>query len=388
MPTAVDYVQEFGNVPFSEKPFCDADNIALCGVFYAHVENVLSDEFEENPKTLGQVAEELFAYNNHKHIAYGLILPKSISKRLTEMGKQPRYKDLKITACRTVYSIENTVQFAAVTVILPDNTAVILYRGTDDTLTGWIEDFDLLLKKGIPSHKLSLDYLNYIAAKHDGNIILAGHSKGGNIALYAAINCSDEIRERITKVYNNDGPGFYDYSNFRKPSYNDILPKYRHIIPKSSFVGMLLRHDNDYTVVDSKVPTGLLQHDIASWQIKDGEIVTLPELSFLGKLTDISIDSLLTISTWEQFEAVYEILCSTLESSGQTSLMGMAKNLRTTVKGIVNNWGEIEDDVKSVFYRTVGMIAKTVFGSVKEATGKAAEAPEAQPETTTETATA
>lgn len=349
MPGTDEYLRQFGNVSFSERPFCDADNIALCEVFYMHLENVVSKSFDDEPMNFADACSRLFEFNGNKHKPVGLVINRAVSVKLMNMAKYPRFAEMKICACRHVYGEHPAVQFDCATFILPDGTNVVIFRGTDDTIAGWNEDLDIYTKKSIPSYKLSVDYLTELSEKRTGDIIICGHSKGGNVALYAGLNCSAEIADRIKLLFNNDGPGFHDLRPFATPAYRELLPKYRHIIPQSSFVGMLLAHDDDYTVIKSSRLMGLLQHDLATWQIKDGEIVTT-KLTLLGKLNDRGLADLILRISDEQSETANAVAAALLGSSGSRDLTGLVKNGVASLRGINAAWRSLDNDTKEKFF--------------------------------------
>ena len=181
-------------------------------------------------------------------------------------------------------------QFFAMTVHLDSDSLIILFRGTDNTVTGWKEDFDMAYEDEVPSQAEALRYLELIASKYHGDIIISGHSKGGNLAVYAAANCSDSIRRRIRTVYNNDGPGFNEHSRTRK-RVEEIRERIVTVVPESSMIGMLLDHSSDYLIVASSYRL-IFQHDPYSW-LFDG-----PHFKYVPKRSEDSILFENVISSW------------------------------------------------------------------------------------------
>ena len=370
-----EFISKYGDISFTEMPFCDADNVALCEVFYMPLEKVVSPNFDDEPKGFGEVCNDMFNYMGHKHKALGLMITKTPSIKLMEMSRHRRYAEMKVAACQAVFDTEPAVQFAAATFILPDGTLVVPFRGTDDTLAGWKEDIDIYVRKGIPSHQLAVDYLEQAAKKFDGDIIVCGHSKGGNVALYAALNCSEEVRSRIRYLYNNDGPGFVDYSLYATDAYREILPKYRHFVPDSSMVGMLLAHDDDYTVIRSTRHLGALQHDMATWQVSGSELETKPGLTKMAQLTDLSLMEIISRVNDEQSAVVDKVIGKIIDATGEICLMDFAKNIVPAVGGAVKAWKGIDDETKTAFKNTfkgAGKILKDAVKTVKEETAPAA----------------
>lgn len=360
-----EYINQFGSISFNERPFGDADNIALCEVFYMPLEKVVSESFDDEPLCFEDVCNSLFELNGCEHKAVGLVINRGISEKLMKMASTPRFSQMKVLACKHIYDEEPAVQFDAATFILPDGVNVVIFRGTDDTIAGWKEDLDIYTKKYIPSYKYSVEYLEEAAQKLEGDIIVCGHSKGGNVALYAALNCSTEVADRIKLLYNNDGPGFHDLRPFATPAYRELLPRYRHLIPQSSFIGMLLAHDDDYTVVKSSRLMGMLQHDLATWQISDGELVTT-KLSLLGKLNDRGLADLILRISDEQSDTVNAVTAALLGSSDEKDLTGLVKNANSALRGINAAWRSLDSDIKKKFFAIFKGSAALLVGAARE----------------------
>lgn len=349
MPTSSEFIKEYGDVSFTEMPFCDIDNAALCQIFYLPLEKTAPNSFEEEPVSFTEVYNKYYALCGEKHKAVGLVLPKAISVLAMEMAGTKRYSEIKVLGATETFTVDPPVQFGAATFILPDGTNVVMFRGTDDSLIGWVEDMDIYTKKGIPSHQLAVDYLNEAAEKLQGDIIVCGHSKGGNVALYGAMNCKQEVRDRIRYLYNNDGPGFHNFDFIDTPAYKELLPRYRHFIPQSSLVGVLLAHDDDYTVVKSRWQTGPLEHDIGSWMIDGTEFIKKDELSPLGKINDIGFGNLILKVTDEQNVILDKVVTSVVKGTGELYILGFVKNLVPALKGGAAAWKEIDDETKTAF---------------------------------------
>lgn len=334
MSNYMDYVERYGDISFTEKPFCDGDNVALCGMYYMPFEQVVSDSFDDEPKPYKQASDELFALRGYKHKPVGLVLLKNISELMVLMSRYKRFQEMKMVACVNVFEKDPDVQFNACTFILPDDTLVVIFRGTDDSLRGWKEDFDILVKDSIPSQKLAVDYLESVAQKFSGDIIICGHSKGGYVAQYGALNSKKEVRDRIKCIYNNDGPGFSDYTYLTSDVYKELLPRYKHFVPQSSLIGMLLCHDDDYTVIKSNKLSGPLEHDLVSWQYDGDTLKTVSDLTTIGKLTDMALYNLVKGLGDNQKKAFDEVLTGILDGTGQVGLLDVKDNVIESLKGV------------------------------------------------------
>lgn len=361
MANVMDYIKKYGDISFCDMPFGEADNVALCGMYYMPFDKVVSDSFEDEPVDYKTASDEIFELRGRKHTPVGLVLLKNISEQMVLMSKYKRFQEMKVVAAVRVYEKAPAVQFEAATFLLPDGKIVVLFKGTDDTLTGWKEDFDILTKKGIPSNSLSIEYLEKAAKNFDGNIIVCGHSKGGFIAQYAALYSSKEVRDRIEVVYNDDGPGFWDYSYLESETYAEMLPKYRHFVPQSSFIGMMLAHDNDYEIIKSNQILGPLQHDLNSWQFSGKKLVRAEELTDMGKMNDGVLRDLVGGLDDESEKVLDAVLDKVLSGVNQTGLLDVKKNFVPALKGGVEAWRSLDRDTQKKFLKIFSDTPEIVF---------------------------
>ena len=287
MPGINEYIEQFGNRSFTELPFSDADNLVFSQLAYLDFETIVSPSFNAEPQPFSDVCNRLFAAHGYRHSPLGLVLPKDASVNSMRMAIQKRYSEMKVWAAKTAYGRSPALQFSAVTFLLPTGEAVVAFRGTDDTLAGWIEDMDIFLRDDIPAHACAVSYLKEVAAHTEGELILCGHSKGGHLALFSAVTADESIRNRIRLVFNNEGPGFRNYDLFATKAYHDLVPRYRHFVPHASIIGMMLAHDYDYKAVFSTKRFPLFQHDMASWQIVNGAVITRSDVAKISKIIDI-----------------------------------------------------------------------------------------------------
>lgn len=372
MPTTDEYIEQFGDVSFDERPFCDADAIALCEIVYMPIELAVTERFTDEPVTLAKAAEELFRINNYKNKKLGLFITAAPGKKIMKMSKTKRFGEMKITAAKALYSKNPAIQFGAFTFIMPNGNNIIVFRGTNDDIAGWKEDADLFCRKKSPSYDLANEYLCNAAEYLEGNFTICGHSKGGNIALYIALTCSEEIRKRICGVYNNDGPGYYNHEIFKTGSYEEILPHYRHIIPSSSLIGVLLAHDYDFIAVKSNKHIGLLQHDMGTWQIKDGAIEAVYSNDKVSKTMDLWLAHVFTnVAANHSCEALDEMLTVITDGIGAKTLTDFSHSVITSIKEGIGAYktipGNVKKSVKSSLSGSLSLLTNSISTVNKKA---------------------
>ena len=305
MADLFDYLIWRGDLPMDLVPPNPVDTLILSALSYLDYDGLVPGDFL-HPVPL-HVVEEAFAAMPDRDER---VRVKRDADLLAACAATERFGHLKLAFYRSELLPQMQSQFAALTWLLPDGTAMITYRGTDMTITGWKEDFNMSFQSSVPAQEKALWYLEAFARVHMGPIRLTGHSKGGNLAVYAAARTVPENQERILSVHNHDGPGFHS-AMLREPGYREILERVRTFVPQSSVVGMLLEHEEPYTVVKSR-QLSLLQHEPYSWEVQGGDFVRMEEVDDSSRFVDQTIKQWLSTTSMEErnafVDAVYELL--------------------------------------------------------------------------------
>ena len=305
MANLFDYLLWRGDLPMELVPPNPVDTLILSELCYLDLGGLVPQDFV-HPVPLNVVAEAFGARPDRGERDR----VKQDGQLLAACAKSRRFGQLRLIFYRSELLPEMQSQFAACVWLLPCDTALLTYRGTDMSLAGWKEDFNMSFQSSVPAQEKALRYLEAFARVHEGPIRLAGHSKGGNMAVYAAACCQPELQERILSVHNHDGPGFHS-AMLASPGYRAILPKVRTFLPQSSVVGMLLEHEEPYTVVKSR-QVSLLQHEPYSWEVLGGDFVKMEEVDENSRLLDKTIKTWLagrTLAERNEFvDALYDLL--------------------------------------------------------------------------------
>lgn len=305
MADLFDYILWRGDLSFKQDPPNRVDALIFSALCYISFGGSV-EECPDIPISLRDVSEEFL----RKTDAEQRCRVKSDMSLLMAAAESNRFGNALLLQYRSILLPEEETQFAAVTFLLDDNSGFIAFRGTDYSLVGWKEDFNMTFQETIPAQRLALEYTTEIAAKYNMPLRLGGHSKGGNLAVFAAVKSEPEVRSRIQKVYNHDGPGFTEYV-MTDPAYKEIAPRVRTIIPQSSVIGMLLEHEEPYTIIKSKT-IGLLQHDPYSWEVMGKDFIPMQEITADSHFTNLTIRKWLADMTIEErneiVDTVYELL--------------------------------------------------------------------------------
>jgi len=277
MPNLFDHIRKYGAVSFDDRPFDALDSMALTQVVYMPMEGM---DLREGQATLA----DLRAYIDQTW-------PEKFSdpyqrkrRELTNLcAESARYAGIRLYRYVNHIDPRQETQFCACTFILPFGSRYVAFRGTDLTIAGWKEDLNMSFQP-VPAQREAVEYVETAATRFGGELMLGGHSKGGHLAVYAAAHVNAETQARLQCVYSFDGPGV-DEDTLAGDGYAGIRERIESYIPQSSVVGMLLCYHPVYRVVKSS-SIGLLQHDVLTWQIRDGAFELLDGLDLGTRMTD------------------------------------------------------------------------------------------------------
>lgn len=319
MNDVLTYIEWRGDLSFSQSGFNEVDNLIFSLLSYFDFKDILPKP-GKGELTLERASQLYFQGGDVPSRPSEVSNSgKTLQWMLYAMANCRRYRKLKLASAVDVFDKEKVTQFYAICIHINRNRAYLSFRGTADDLAGWKEDFLLACIPEIPSQREALNYLEQIAALYpEKTFILGGHSKGGNLAVYAAANAPEELQKRIVAVWSNDGPGFQN-ETLLSEGYQRIAYAVHHIVPKSSVVGMLLAHDEHYKIVDSS-QIGLLQHDGFSWVVSGNHFNELEELTIQSVKADRAISKWLQGLSLEERRQFVDCLFDVLYASGATTL--------------------------------------------------------------------
>ena len=362
MANILDYLDWRGDLQISERGFNEVDNLLLAELSYLDFGGIVPPGFDA-PVPLQEAMRRYDVLREHESM--GVLVPDQIPELGRRMAASVRFSGLLLCGYENKIDDETQTQFSALTLLLPDGTAYVAFRGTDDTIVGWKEDFNIGFLPTVPAQREAADYLRAAAAAYPSSPLRAGgHSKGGNLAVYSAVWCGEAVQNQLMAVYNNDGPGFHA-SLLGLPEHRRIAGKILTLLPESSVVGMLLEHEEDYQVVRSS-QIGLMQHDGFSWQVLGTHFVHLSGLTGGGKLIDETLRKFIGGLSQEQriqfIDALFEILTCTdaetltdLKEGGFRTVYSMFKTVR-----------RLDKDTRSALASTLGLLVRSGAKSIGE----------------------
>lgn len=321
MSNIIDYMEWRGDVPLNACGFNEIDNIILASVTFVDFGGIVPEgidaepiSFEGSMRAFERVSEE------RKYL--GVLQPSYLLDVARAAAKCPRFKETRLVGFVNEVDEAALKQFSAVTFLLDDGSIYVAFRGTDDTIVGWKEDFTMGFQVPIPAHTRAVEYLEQVAETYSGAIMVGGHSKGGNIAMWAAANCNDATRGRIVTAYNNDGPGFLP-EVIQSDKFKDMADRIVTFVPQSSVVGMLLDQSPICHIIKS-TQIGILQHDPMSWEVKGTKFVYVDKRARSVAQSDEKTKKWLYSMEPAQRQKIMETMFAVIESTGAKTLTDLA----------------------------------------------------------------
>ncbi|MDR2176990.1 MAG: DUF2974 domain-containing protein [Treponema sp.] len=358
-----DYINWRGDLDFHKAPFNSVDNIILTHISYFPFDNIVPGPEDAGGITIAAAAKKISHILQKKPDAFDdEIVFRDDPALLAAMGSSGRYGNLELRGFVNQIDPEAEKQFSALTILGCGKMSLICYRGTDNTIIGWKEDFNMSFSPVIPAQREAVLYLEKMAAKIKGPLYLGGHSKGGNLAVYAAAFCAAKTRRRIRAIYSNDAPGF-SRAVIESPGFLEIRDRIQSFVPQSSIVGMLFEHDENCTVVKSS-QTGLMQHDVFSWELGRDDVIRVKEISqgsaFLNRTLRDWLNGLEREQRRRFVDALYEILISAETSS----MRKLGNDWLKKASLMIQAYNGIDDATKKLIAKTISAFFKAARNNI------------------------
>lgn len=355
MSDMFDYLEWRGDLTFQQAPVNMVDNLLFSCMAYVVLHEIVGGMHNGDTKTIAEAAMEFAALTEEAKN----LRDKNDERIFIAMAQTARFGDLQLQYYVQQIDLVTEKQFAAITIALDDGSHFVAYRGTDYSVIGWKEDFNMTFVSGVPAQLEAVKYLNAVAERTAGPLYVGGHSKGGNLAIYAAAFCEPEVQARIVAIYNNDGPGFLA-DVISSSGYQAICNRIYTYVPQTSFFGLALEHEEDYIVIES-TERFLMQHDPYSWSVKGAEFVYLEEVTPSGKFLDQTVRGWLAGLSAEQREqfvdAVYEILAH----EDALTLQETAKHWLSNAGELIQTLRNVDDETSEMMQRTLKLLGQSIL---------------------------
>lgn len=313
MANIMDYLDWRGDLSFESSEFNEVDNLILAQLVYVDFAGIVPKLGSGEKITLKEASSLFFETHDEKEILERVSMTKMAAFVMKKMAETRRFGEILLSDYVDDISDEEQSQFSVVCITLEDGSLFVSFCGTDSTIVGWREDFNMGYLAVTPGQLKAVDYLNQVVTPEYQVVRVGGHSKGGNLSVYASVNCKPEIQEKIVQVFSNDGPGV-SKEVMESEAYQRMLPKITTILPEESIVGMLLEHQEDFKVVHS-TQSGLQQHDAMSWEVLGNSFVYAEQMAAQSILLDKTMKAWLYQLEEEERKQIVETVFGMLEEA-------------------------------------------------------------------------
>ena len=350
MGNIITYVKE-NLKTFEEEPFNEVDNLVLSTLSYAYM-----PKLDEVKGFEGLSLTELFKAEYFQEMFDGSVMPDELKDLFMNMCASPRFRNLAVRNYVDVLHEESEIQFAAMTFELGDEKIYIAFRGTDVTFTGWKEDVNLGRKEPVASQLAAAGYLTKIANAYDGEILVGGHSKGGNLAVYAAANSHESVFNKLTKVYSNDGPGFTE-ENLATENFKRVSEKLTKIVPAFSLIGLIFKNTVEPKVIKSSA-VAVAQHNPFSWEVEEGSFIPSEDIAVSAKMINEGLDIAAENMTDEEREEFTNALFKVLDGGESKEIASIGDNVLKSGLDIAKRFKNMDESEKKILTKTVRSIVE------------------------------
>ncbi|MFT3985750.1 MAG: DUF2974 domain-containing protein [Lachnospiraceae bacterium] len=357
MKNVIDYVKEFGKYSITEEPFNDVDSLVLSQLSYLKYDGMVPGVNKNCPsvllKDLPEHVDFLHLFDDERY--------EKVNKALFRAAiESRRFQNMRLNDYVNIVDAGWEIQFSAITYLFGEGLVYVAYRGTDESIVGWKEDFNMAFQTPVPAQKKAVQYLNLASDHVSGGFYVGGHSKGGNLAVYASMKCKDAVKKRILKIYSHDGPGFRQ-EVLDSGDFDEIKDRVHKLIPHSSLVGMLLQSQENYEVIECR-SFGLLQHDPYNWIVDGTGFKKVGGLYKHVEMRDESVNQWIRGMDVEQLKEFVEQLFAVINAPGAATLIDLKTDLKKNSAAIMNAIEEMDADSKEM----MKLVIKGLFKEMSE----------------------
>lgn len=341
---------------FEKSPFNRVDAVILCWLSYYTFPDYLKGK-----KSVALKDFEKYGLLPDKQMYAEAFNPKKSKKLFGLLMRNPRFQNLRFYDYRDERDEAQEKQFAAICIKITKNKYFVAYRGTDPSFTGWKEDFNLACCYPIPSQQTAVEYLKKEMLKFPkGEFYCGGHSKGGNVAVYAAVYSDRQLQERIINVFNFDGPGFIN-DVYVEEGYENIADRIIKIVPQSSFVGMLLETRECYSIIKSR-NLSILQHDPFSWDVVNDDYKYLKDRSKFSVRLEKAINKWLAEIPIEERARMIKMVYGAVTALGMRDINEFNKTLYKQIPALYKRYKNMGQEDRTFFDEKITRL-KQLFDS-------------------------
>lgn len=354
MANMMDYLDWRGDLSFEISAFNEVDNLILAQLVYVELDGIVPGVDSNASITLKEASEIFWSKHDEDEILARASMVKWAPFVMKKMAETKRFADIRLSKYVNDISDEEQSQFSVVCVTFPDDSIYVAFCGTDSTIVGWHENFNMGFLSETPGQLKAVEYLNQTILPQQKVIRVGGHSKGGNLSVYAAVNCREDIKERILAVYSNDGPGFRQ-EIVESEAYQQMLPKIKTILPESSIVGMLLEHQERFEVVKSS-HNGIQQHDMMSWEVLGTSFVYVNQVAVQSIMVDQTMKACLSQLNSEERQQIVDAVFHMLEEADIRTIDDFYNSKWKKMQELMKAKSKLSDEKQKLFSKALKLL--------------------------------
>lgn len=355
-----DYLDQVAYDSIYETPFNELDMLMLTEITYLPFDQIVSDQMSPDCTC------RLFEAAEKVPQDLSMLVTKNRLKLLEKAASSTRFKNIKLMGYVNDIDPDVQKQFAAMIFKIKPDSYILTFRGTDDSIIGWKEDFHMTYMDQVPAQKTAVNYLRKAMDALPGQFILTGHSKGGNLASYAASQIEPEYQERIQSIYSYDAPGL-NHSVITSQGYQTISDKIKRYIPQGSIVGMMLETPKHAQIVKSTAIGGLAQHDTFSWQIADQTFVLLDNLNPDSLQVDKTLKNWVDSVSDEELKDFFDLFFGLILDAGISSINDLTKLENfNKILAVFENANALTDEERDMLTRLAKLLVDMRYQSWKD----------------------
>jgi hypothetical protein len=360
MGNIFDYLSWRGDLSFAASPFNPVDNIIFSQLSYFTLDGIVPSHDEK--------------YGISVSLALKIYSEKLLNIKQTSTFKEDpdlipalvsskRFGNCQLFGYINHFDIEREIQFSALCIYMDDGSCFIVFRGTDSSLVGWKEDFNMSFREIVPSQSEAVDYLKKMASRIKGPLRIGGHSKGGNLAIYAAANCGEKIQKRLKEIYSNDAPGFHE-SFIESKGYAAIRDRIHSFVPQSSIIGMFLEHGDNFTVIKSS-QSGLSQHDLYSWEVTHNDLLRAEKATISSRFVNSTLREWIKNLDIERRKQIIEALYTIFSEADIESTSVLETSWLMSVGRMLKSLNNVDETTKKLIRKAIAELFRSAGRNIE-----------------------
>lgn len=353
MATLFEYIHTNHDKTFDILPINEIDFLIFNELIYLPFDQYLTEHYSvKHPLKITDLYQLYWLNHQAHHRENGILATIERHRLFNAVVQTKRYEQVQICAFRHNFSLDTEKQFCAATLLLPSNEFVVVFRGTDDTLIGWKEDFKMAYNETIPAQLDAANYVQDILTLTEQHFYITGHSKGGNLALYAALSLEKEFQDRIIQIFLFDSPGM-PQSVTQSANYNHLKNKSIHFIPEDSIVGRMMYHNIQTVIIKSRL-ISLFQHNVLNWEIEKHQIRRAEKTTEASDILDRTLKEWCMHHSQQELSDFFDYAFALLDQAGITTLNQVNHHFFEVAKKI-NHLSEASNPNKRQHFHKIGL---------------------------------